>query len=897
MPAAPNPTTLAQRLAGAKPITWRGRGDLPQFPWGHPVRGTWLVLDLWAGVGGLCLALLALGVHIYAISAESDPEASAAALATMPNLVHIDTVEAIRGADLRPFLQRRQVRGITLGGGSPCQGNSSLNRGRKGLADPRSQQPEHLRRIREEILALPEAQSCEVITFLENVASMPSTVCDQYSTWLGARPVLIDAACCGWVHRRRLYWVASRTAGLSPTCTPPSSWVWREDTEVTHPELLYNGKKPIPTQVWWDDQFRPLLDPQQVLRNQGAGAMHPFTREFYHPADRVAQATPAAAARFHEDHRRFPPAAYEENSLLWSGDQWRQLSPDERSQLLGVPVAATHAVRGSQDQRTKTRNSLLGNGFHLPSVMALLCCLPSIMAAKLIPQPLDFEETSLVERLSHTIWLPGRLANMPGLLTYDDVCKELRATFPFLEETNPVWGTTAQRLMACELSALQAYPMWRRLRQEPWTLLGPTPVWGRERTAIYAGLTGQRYASNSTKGLDHLLPPGLGKEAHIRASSVLPSPFAPSPWPEPDVAFVIQAVATWQQALPRWAEKLRHILLTVARAVQPLEEALSPFRCQSARKVAAMKRPAFLAAMVAILRWPDKQLARALVVGFNIVGELAHSGIFRPIVQEGKLPLEQWLGAAAEADLARLLRSRPPEHVQDILDLTQEEIEKEFCSPLRTAREMDDLFGVGGWRFVERFLIIQPDGKKRAIDNARKSGHNVHTTMRETISTVNVDFCASVARMLHTALQFPLGSPPEWLDVRLGTDDLPDAYRGLPVTDAHLPFSNVAIFVPGVGWRFTCMWGLAYGLESAVVNFNRFPQLGIAVTRRCLLGCAAAYFDDELAVECIRDSDVSQRNLQLVFRLFGAPPQSAKSFAPAPNRHYLGHLSTWETLV
>ena len=64
------------------------------------------MLDLWAGVGGLCLALLALGVHIYAISAESDPEASAAALATMPNLVHIDTVEAIRGADLRPFLQR-----------------------------------------------------------------------------------------------------------------------------------------------------------------------------------------------------------------------------------------------------------------------------------------------------------------------------------------------------------------------------------------------------------------------------------------------------------------------------------------------------------------------------------------------------------------------------------------------------------------------------------------------------------------------------------------------------------------------------------------------------------------------------------------------------------------------
>ena len=83
------------------------------------------------------------------------------------------------------------------------------------------------------------------------------------------------------------------------------------------------------------------------------------------------------------------------------------------------------------------------------------------------------------------------------------------------------------------------------------------------------------------------------------------------------------------------------------------------------------------------------------------------------------------------------------------------------------------------------------------------------------------------------------------------------------------------------------MYGLAYGLESAVVNFNRFPQLGVAIVRRCLLGFAAAYFDDELAVDFIQDHDVSQVGLQLTFRLLGAPPQPAKSFAPGHNRHYL----------
>ena len=148
----------------------------------------------------------------------------------------------------------------------------------------------------------------------------------------------------------------------------------------------------------------------------------------------------------------------------------------------------------------------------------------------------------------------------------------------------------------------------------------------------------------------------------------------------------------------------------------------------------------------------------------------------------------------------------------------------------------------------------------------------------ETISTVNVDFVAAVARMVDSA--FSLRSMPP-----LG---LPDAYRGLPVCDERLCYSNVAIYMPQQGWRFTTMYGLAYGLESAVVNFNRFPQLGVAIVRRCLLGFAAAYFDDELAVDFVRDHDVSQVGLQFTFQLLGAPPQPAKSFAPGHNRHCLG---------
>ena len=156
-------------------------------------------------MGGLCLALLQCGFHFFAIAAEMDPVAANLCASNMPNVIHVPRVESITAAPLRPFLRRRQICGILMGGGSPCQGNSSLNLGRRGMDDSRSQQPLVMVKLREDIRALPEARSLEVVSFLENVGSMPDSVETTYSDWMEGRPVLIDAAGCGWAHRRRLY--------------------------------------------------------------------------------------------------------------------------------------------------------------------------------------------------------------------------------------------------------------------------------------------------------------------------------------------------------------------------------------------------------------------------------------------------------------------------------------------------------------------------------------------------------------------------------------------------------------------------------------------------------------------------------------------------------------------
>ena len=109
--------------------------------------------------------------------------------------------------------------------------------------------------------------------------------------------------------------------------------------------------------------------------------------------------------------------------------------------------------------------------------------------------------------------------------------------------------------------------------------------------------------------------------------------------------------------------------------------------------------------------------------------------------------LESWL-SDAEQVVDRLVRSRPPRHAADIHQQTCAEQDKGFCSPFYCRSALDRMFGVGQWRPLERFQVIQADQKSRMIDDARRTAHNEHTAMSETIFTVNVDFVASVASML-----------------------------------------------------------------------------------------------------------------------------------------------------
>ena len=59
--------------------------------------------------------------------------------------------------------------------------------------------------------------------------------------------------------------------------TPPPSWKWAHNR--AHLNSVF---KPLPARLHCDDGFQPMVDTVQVLQNAGRGAMHTFTREFWH---------------------------------------------------------------------------------------------------------------------------------------------------------------------------------------------------------------------------------------------------------------------------------------------------------------------------------------------------------------------------------------------------------------------------------------------------------------------------------------------------------------------------------------------------------------------------------------------------------------------------------------
>ena len=84
------------------------------------------------------------------------------------------------------------------------------------------------------------------------------------------------------------------------------------------------------------------------------------------------------------------------------------------------------------------------------------------------------------------------------------------------------------------------------------------------------------------------------------------------------------------------------------------------------------------------------------------------------------------------------------------------------------------------------------------------------------------------------------------------------------------------------------MYGHPFGLEAAVLNFNRRPTLVTAVSRRITACATSAFFDDFRELDLLCYHGGGQRSLQVVMQTMGVRPSPSKHVPAGFRRQYLG---------
>jgi hypothetical protein len=172
-------------------------------------------------------------------------------------------------------------------------------------------------------------------------------------------------------------------------------------------------------------------------------------------------------------------------------------------------------------------------------------------------------------------------------------------------------------------------------------------------------------------------------------------------------------------------------------------------------------------------------------------------------------------------------------------------LERGTADPPLPRCKMDAKWGRGRWLPLPRFQILQASGKKRPIDDGSKNEHN---DMVRYSGTLDCPTPTHPVIQLRALVSLEVGYGPAWQELRVpgpegprpleaetGTEDMPDAYRFVPIKPSELAQNVVAVWDPATGEpRYQEIFGHVFGKSAAVINFHRLQRLLTSVLRRWL---------------------------------------------------------------
>ena len=297
-------------------------------------------------------------------------------------------------------------------------------------------------------------------------------------------------------------------------------------------------------------------------------------------------------------------------------------------------VGANAEEKGKpRDVKVRDMNFVVACSPHFPSMLIFVILLTQLVSgAATCPRPmLARDEAELKLRCYHTAFEPGIGARCPGVLDAAAIVYDMQLQLDGLGIPDVQWASLVRKFRQIPLHELQLFTVHMVLRGHEVRELGPQWCSQKRRAYACAAFGMQRAAANSKRGLDHLLPAGLGAGKHLQLACGLSSPFAVPVVCDEDLKFAARATAIFGPFLPAFRNRQEKVLQKVERELVHLSSCIEDLLPSSLAKVAKRKRPAMIAFLTSILKWPDREQARSFVTGFRLVGNIENAGVFRQL--------------------------------------------------------------------------------------------------------------------------------------------------------------------------------------------------------------------------------------------------------------------------
>lgn len=200
-----------------------------------------------------------------------------------------------------------------------------------------------------------------IFFFVENVASMDKSACNEISVALGVKPYRLQCAQAVPISRPRYCWTNKKLPPLPGVKVTDKGDYIEVEALCEYPETAQRLRE----DSTWDPSDASVVFPtcmKAIKRRQPPPA----------PAG-LSRTPPDAISRWTADAFRYPPYQYKSDYVLWSSKGWRLLEASERELLHGYGWGHTSLcfsaseIKRSFSEYEDQRCSLVGDSFSMYS--------------------------------------------------------------------------------------------------------------------------------------------------------------------------------------------------------------------------------------------------------------------------------------------------------------------------------------------------------------------------------------------------------------------------------------------------------------------------------------------------------------------------------------------------